>query len=383
VAYHGAKEEALAEGLSLSSVVPGLRAAHAGCRAVRDSTLVACYRSLYAPRTGGAYDSHHRTAGIAGRSRRRCGGVAARGARAAGGEAADYRVPGCGDAFVPSKSVTAFVQRLRELGWIENRTVAIEYRWAEGRDERFAEIADEFIRLKVDVIVTSGVAALVVKQATSVIPIVFAVAADPLGTGLVASLARPGGNVTGLSTQFADTGSKRLEILREAAPGLRRLAIIGNVGYPASVLEMSEAQAAARTFGLEVATLEIRRAEDIAPAFEALKDRVEALYICGDALTATNRNRIYTFALSARLPTIIGSREQVEGGGFISYGPNFVDLYRRSADYVDKILRGAKPADLPVEQPTKFDLVINLVTARALGLTVPPALLARADEVIE
>jgi putative ABC transport system substrate-binding protein len=282
-----------------------------------------------------------------------------------------------------SKSVTAFVQRLRELGWIEGRTVTIEYRWGEGRNERFAEIAAEFVRLKVAVIVTSGVAALVVKQATSVIPIVFAVAADPLGTGLVASLARPGGNVTGLSTQFADTGSKRLEILREAAPGLRRLAIIGNVGYPASVLEMSEVQAAARTFGLEVATLEIRRAEDIAPAFEALKDRVEALYICGDALTATNRNRIYTFALSARLPTIIGSREQVEGGGFISYGPNFVDLYRRSADYVDKILRGAKPADLPVEQPTKFDLVINLVTARALGLTVPPALLARADEVIE
>jgi len=282
-----------------------------------------------------------------------------------------------------SKSVTAFVQRLRELGWMEGRTVTIEYRWGEGRNERFAEIAAEFVRLKVDVIVTSGVAALVVKQATSVIPIVFAVAADPLGTGLVASLARPGGNVTGLSTQFADTGSKRLEILREAAPGLRRLAIIGNVGYPASVLEMSEVQAAARTFGLEVATLEIRRAEDIAPAFEALKDRVEALYVCGDALTATNRNRIFTFALAARLPTIIGSRELLESGGLISYGPNFVDLYRRSADYVDKILRGAKPADIPVEQPTKFDLVINLVTARALGLTVPSALLARADEVIE
>jgi putative ABC transport system substrate-binding protein len=235
----------------------------------------------------------------------------------------------------------------------------------------------------VDVIVTSGVAALVVKQATSVIPIVFAVAADPLGTGLVASLARPGSNVTGLSTQFADTGSKRLEILREAIPGLRRLAIIGNVGYPASVLEMSEVQGTARTIGLEVATLEIRRAEDIAPAFEALKDLVEALYVCGDALTATNRNRIFTFALAARLPTIIGSREVLESGGLISYGPNFVDLYRRSADYVDKILRGAKPADLPVEQPTKFDLVINLVTARALGLTVPSALLARADEVIE
>ena len=284
---------------------------------------------------------------------------------------------------VYSKWVTAFVQRLRELGWIEGRTVAIEYRWGEGRNERFAEVAAEFVRLKVDVIVTSGVAALVAKQATSVIPIVFAVAADPLGTGLVASLARPGGNVTGLSTQFADTGSKKLEILREAAPGLRRLAIIGNVGYPASVLEMSEVQGAARTIGLEVATLEIRRAEDIAPAFEALKDRVEALYLCGNSLIATNRNRIYTFALAARLPTISPNREGLESGGLISYGPNFVNLFRRSADYVDKILRGAKPADLPVEQPTKFDLTINLITARALGLTVPPMLLARADEVIE
>jgi putative tryptophan/tyrosine transport system substrate-binding protein len=282
-----------------------------------------------------------------------------------------------------SKWVTALVQRLRELGWIEGRTIAIEYRWAEGRNRSFAEVAAEFVRLKVDVIVTSGAAALAVKQATSAIPIVFAAGADPLGTGLVASLARPGGNVTGLSSQFADTGTKRLEILREAAPGLRRLAIIGNVGYPASVLEMNEVQAAARAVGLKFATLEIRRAEDIAPTFEALKDQVDALYICGDPLTAANRNRIYTFALSARLPTISGSREQLEGGGFISYGPNFADLYRRAAEFVDKILRGAKPGDIPVEQPTKFDLVVNLITARALSLTVPPALLARADEVIE
>jgi putative ABC transport system substrate-binding protein len=283
-----------------------------------------------------------------------------------------------------SEWVAAFVQRLRELGWIEGRNIAIEYRWAEGRTDRAAEIAAEFVRLKVDIIVTSGTSqVLAAKQATSVIPIVFATAGDPVGNNLVASLARPGGNVTGLSTQFADTGSKRLQILREAAPGLRRLAIIGNVGYPASVLEMSEVQGAARTIGLEVATLEIRRAEDIAPAFEALKDPVEALYMCGDSLTATNRNRIYTFALSTRLPTISGSREQLEGGGFISYGPNFTDLYRRSADYVDKILRGAKPIELPVEQPTKFDLTINLITARALGLEVPPTLLARADEVIE
>jgi putative tryptophan/tyrosine transport system substrate-binding protein len=283
-----------------------------------------------------------------------------------------------------SKWVAAFLQRLRELGWIEGRTVAIEYRWGEGRNERFAEITAEFVRLKVDVIVTSGIAALAAKQATSVIPIVFAVAADPLGAGLVASLAQPGGNITGMSTQFADAGGKKLELLREAVPGLRRVAIIGNVGYPASVREMSEVRAAARTLGLdEVATLEIRRAEDIAPAFEAHKDRVEALYICSDALMHTNRNRIYTFALAARLPMISGIREQLESGGLISYGPNFVDLFRRSADYVDKILRGAKPANLPVEQPTKFDLTVNLITARALGLSVPPTLLARADEVIE
>ena len=282
-----------------------------------------------------------------------------------------------------STQVAAFVQRLRDLGWVEGRTVAIEYRWGEGRNERFAEIAAEFVRLKVDVVVTSGVAALVVKQATSVIPIVFAVAADPLGAGLIASLAQPGGNVTGLSTQLADAAGKKLELLREAVPSLRSLAIIGNVGYPASVLEMSEVQAAARTVGLKAATLEIRRAEDIAPALEALKDHVEALYICGDSLTATNRSRIYTFALSARLPTMSPNREQVEHGGFISYGPNWPDLYRRAAEIVDKILRGAKPAELPVEQPTKFDLVVNLITARALGLTVPPTLLARADEVIE
>jgi putative ABC transport system substrate-binding protein len=277
----------------------------------------------------------------------------------------------------------AFVQRLRELGWIDGRTVAIEYRWAEGRSERFAEIAAELVRLKVDVIVTGGSAVLAAKQATSIIPIVFAVAVNPLGTGMVASLARPGGNVTGLSNQATDLAGKRLDLLREAVPGLRRLAIMANVGYPAAVLEMGEVQAMARRLGLEVVTLEIRRAEDIAPAFEALKGRAEALYVCTDALVVTNRIRINTLALGARLPTMSTSREFVEAGGLMSYGPNTPDLFRRAGDYVDKILRGAKPADLPVEQPTKFDFVINLVTAKALGLTVPRMLLGRADEVIE
>jgi putative ABC transport system substrate-binding protein len=276
-----------------------------------------------------------------------------------------------------------FVQRLRELGWIEDRTVTIEYRWAEGRSERYAEIAAEFVHLKVDVIVTMGAAVVAAKEATSVIPIVFAVANDPVGIGLVASLARPGGNVTGLSNQTTDLARKRLELLREVIPGLRRLAIMANFGYPASVLEMREVEATARALGLEVATPEIRRAEDIAPAFDGLKGQADALSVITDPLMVTNRLRINILALGARLPTIYPAREYVESGGLISIGPNYPHLFRRAAEFVDKILRGAKPADLPVEQPTKFDLVINLITAKALGLTVPPTLLARADDVIE
>jgi putative tryptophan/tyrosine transport system substrate-binding protein len=277
----------------------------------------------------------------------------------------------------------ALVQRLGELGWIDGRTVGVEYRWAEGRDERFAEIAAEFVQRKVDVIVTSStVGVMAAKQATSVIPIVF-VAGDPVGTGLVASLARPGGNATGLSLQQTDTNGKRFELLREVVPGLGRLAILANVGNPGIVLDMRGIQATARTYGLEVITLEIRRGEDIAPAFEALKGRAEALYVIIDPLVATHRVRINTWVLAARLPTMHSLREGVEAGRLMSYGANFPDLLRRAADFVDKILRGAKPADIPVEQPTKFDLIINITTAKALGLEIPPTLLARADEVIE
>jgi ABC-type uncharacterized transport system substrate-binding protein len=280
--------------------------------------------------------------------------------------------------------VAAFVQRLRELGWIEDRTIAIVYRWAEGRTERAAEIAAEFVRRKVDVIVTSASAlVMAAKQATSAIPIVFAAAGDPVGTGLVASLAHPGGNVTGLSIQKPDTAGKRLELLREVVPGLGRLAMLFNVASPVAVTELAELQAAARILGVEVITLEIRRGEDIQPAFEALKRRAEALYVVIDPLVNTHRIRINTLALAARLPTIHTYREGVEAGGLMSYGTNFPDLFRRAADYVDKILRGAKPGDIPVEQPRKFDLIINLTTAKALGLEVPPTLLARADEVIE
>ena len=283
-----------------------------------------------------------------------------------------------------SEWIAAFAQRLRERGWIEGRTVAIEYRWAEGRAERAAEIAAEFVRLKVDVIVTYATPpTLAAKQATSAIPIVFAAAGDPLGAGLVVSLARPGGNVTGLSLQSTDLVGKRLELLREVVPGLRRLAIVANVGNPFAVLEMTEVQAAVHTLGLEVDTLEIRGAQDVVPAFEALTGRAEALYVVTDPLVITNRARIRTLALGERLPTIYSSREYVEAGGLMSYGPNFPDLFRRAADYVDKILRGTKPADIPVEQPTKFDLVINLTTAKVLGLKVPDKLLVAAYEVIE
>jgi ABC-type uncharacterized transport system substrate-binding protein len=290
---------------------------------------------------------------------------------------------GAGSPATWSHWTAAFVQRLRELGWNEGRTVAIEYRWAEGRSERFAEIAFEFVQLKVDVIVTSGGAVLAVKQSTSVIPIVFALATDPVGLGFVASLARPGGNVTGLSSQSADTANKRLELLREVVPGLRRLAIMGNVGYPGAVLEMGEVQATAKTLGLEVVLLEIRRAGDIARTFETLKSRAEALFVLADPLINANQVRINTLAVDARLPTMSGFRDYVETGGLMSYGPNYPDLFRRAADYVDRILRGAKPGDIPVAQPTKFDLVINLKTAKALGLELSPTLLARADEVIE
>jgi putative ABC transport system substrate-binding protein len=277
----------------------------------------------------------------------------------------------------------AFVQRLRELGWTEGHTVAVEYRWADGRQERFADIAAEFVRRNVDIIVTSGNSVHAAKQATSIIPIVFAIASDPVGEGLVASLGRPGGNVTGLSLQATDLAGKQVELLREVVPGLRRLAILANVGASSAVTEMGEAEAAARIFDLETVALEIRRAEDIAPAFEALKGRADALFVVGDALTVANRVRINTFALAARLPSIQLAREHVEAGGLMSYGPNFPDLFRRAAELVDKILRGTKPSNIPVEQPTKFQLVINLITARAIGLTIPETFLVRADEVIE
>jgi putative tryptophan/tyrosine transport system substrate-binding protein len=289
-------------------------------------------------------------------------------------------------AAVAEKSRTdAFVQRLAELGWIEGQTVAIEYRWAESQTERFPEIAAELVQHRVDIIVATSIAAvLACKQATTVIPIVFPLAGDPLATGLVANLARPGGNVTGLSNQGADLAGKRLEVLREVNPGLRRFAVLANAEYPGRISEIADIQTAARTLGLNIAVFEIRPAGDVSPVFDTMrKDGTEALYVVGDTFMNSNRARISTLAIQARLPTIYVAREYVEAGGLMSYGANIPHLFARAAELVDKILRGTKPGDIPVEQPTKFELVINLKTAKALGLIVPATLVARADEVIE
>ena len=283
-------------------------------------------------------------------------------------------------ASVAARWTGALVQRLHELGWIEGRTVAIEYRWMQSSSERAVEIVSEFVRLKVDVIVTSGARNVIsAKQVTSAIPIVFVSAGDPVGNGLVASLARPGANVTGLSHQWTDLAAKRIELLREVTPGLSRMAVMVNPSSPDTALEMVEVQKAASTLGLEVVTREIRRTEDIVPAFEAIKGRVQALRI----VVFVNDPLINTLAFAARLPTMHSFRAHVVSGGLMSYGANFIDLSRRAADYVDKILRGRKPADLAVQQPTKFELVINLRTAKALGIEIPPRLLVLADELIE
>jgi putative ABC transport system substrate-binding protein len=283
-----------------------------------------------------------------------------------------------------SANVTAFQNRLRELDWIDGRNVSIEYRWAQGRDDRYAEFASEFVQRKVDIIVTAGTTAVIaLKKATSAIPIVFAAAGDPVRTGLVSSLSRPGGNVTGLSNLQTDLGGRRLSLLREIQPNVKRVAVLGNVDSPLIALEMEGVKEDGARLGLETFKLHVTKAEEIVPAIQSLKGVADALYICSDPFLTTHRVRINTLAIAQKLPTVNAFREYVVAGGLLSYGPNFPDLFRRSADYVDKILRGAKPADIPVEQPVKFDLVINNTTAIAIGLTIPEQFLMRADEVIE
>jgi putative tryptophan/tyrosine transport system substrate-binding protein len=280
--------------------------------------------------------------------------------------------------------VAAFIKRMGELGWSDGRTVTIEYRWADAKTESYRDIAAEFVRLKVDVIVTWASAPVVAaKQATTLIPVVFAAQMDPVGVGVVASLARPGGNITGMSIQQTDTAGKRIELLREVVPKIARLAVMANVSAPGAVLEMREVLATARGLGLDAIPIEIHGEGEIASAVGSLRERADALYLATDPLLASHRIRINELARDQRLPMISGNRDYADAGALMSYGPNWADLFRRAAEQVDKILRGAKPADIPVEQPTKFDLVINLKTAKAIGLEIPAALLARADEVIE
>jgi putative ABC transport system substrate-binding protein len=280
--------------------------------------------------------------------------------------------------------VAAFVQRLRELGWIEGRTISIEYRWAEGQFDRLAGFATEFVRRQVDAIVAEGTVAVVAAEAvTAMIPIVFPVCSDPVGNKLVQSLARPGGNATGLSIQTSDLGSKHVELIREVVPGLTRLSVMANPRSPTYALEDPGIRAAAHALGIDVSVLEYTRPEEIAAAFERLGDRTQALYIAPDPIAMMVRRAANALALGRRLPTIFAYRDHVEDGGLMSYGPNVAANFRRAAELVDKILRGAKPGDIPVEQPTKYELVINLKTAKALSLAVPPTLLAVADEVIE
>jgi len=285
--------------------------------------------------------------------------------------------------FTPNSA--AFLNALRELGWIERQNIAIERRYAENRLERLPGLAAELVQLNVDVIVATGtLGPLAAMRATSAIPIVMTAAGDPLASGLVSSLAHPGGNVTGLSLMVPDIAGKRLELLREILPRLARVAVLWNAANPYPAIVFKETQAAGQRLSIEIQSLEVRSPDDFNDAFEKVRwQRPDALIEVEDPLTNSLHKRIVEFVAAEHLPSLHGVGQEVEAGGLISYGASIPDLFHRAAGYVDKILRGARPADLPVEQPTKFELVINVKTANTLGLEVPPTLLARADEVIE
>jgi putative tryptophan/tyrosine transport system substrate-binding protein len=284
-----------------------------------------------------------------------------------------------------SKYLEVFQQRLRELGYVEGQNVVIEYRWAEGRPDRLAELAADLVRLRVDVLAAAGNPSIVaLKGATKTIPIVMVVAGDPVGAGLIRSLDRPGGNVTGLSNLAEGLSAKWLELLKEAAPALARLAVLLVPDTPAHAAFSKEIQVAAQRLGVTIQFLEVRDLGEIQRAFDALtKVRCDALIVLPHPVTFAHRQQIVGFAAKNKLPGMYPWAEFPEAGGLMAYAASRAEMFRRSATYVDKILKGAKPADLPVEQPTKFDLVINLKTANALGLTIPPSLLGRADEVLQ
>ncbi|HEX9661773.1 MAG TPA: ABC transporter substrate-binding protein, partial [Candidatus Binatia bacterium] len=286
-------------------------------------------------------------------------------------------------ASAQSTQVEAFRRRLRELGYVEGKNIVIEYRYAEGKLERLPDLAAELVRLKVDVIVTAGPAILAAKKASTTIPIVFAVATDPVGLGLVSSLARPGGNITGLSLMWPDLNGKRLELLKEAFPKVARVAFLWGSGGPGGNLALTDMEAAAKALGIKLLSLPVRSLDDFESAFaQAKREGAQALITNSGPLINTQQRRVLDFAAKNRLPAIYHYSEFVEAGGLMSYGPDNTDLWRRAADFVDKILKGAKPADLPVEQPTKFELIINLKAAKQIGLTIPSSVLARADRVI-
>ena len=297
-----------------------------------------------------------------------------------------YRIGFLGNstAALEANLVGPFREGLRDLGYVEGRNVRIEYRWAEGKYERFPELVAELVALKVDVMVTAGTpAALAVKRATVTIPLVMVAVGDPVGTGLVASLARPGGSMTGLTSIAPDLEGKRLELLREAVPKLSRVSVIWNPTNPFHVTAERQARSAAQTLHMTVHSVGVRTAQELDPAFDAIvRERPGAFIVLADRVFLHNRSRIVAFAARQRLPGVYAYRELVEAGGLMSFGPNYADMHRRAATFVDKILKGAKPADLPVEQPTKFELLINLKTAKALGVDIPHSLLLRADEII-
>ena len=278
----------------------------------------------------------------------------------------------------------AFRQGLRELGYVEGKNIVIESRWAEGRTEEIPDLVAELVRLKVDVIVTGlTLAAQAARKLTTTVPIVIVGTGDPVGTGLVASLARPGGNITGLSGLAPELSGKRLELLKESFPKVSRVGVFWNPASPSNAISWKETQAAARPAAVQLHSLEVKSSKDFERAFgAAVKDRVDALITIRDAVTNTGRQQIVAFAAKHRLPAIYPSADYVEGGGLMSYAPDFRDMYRRAAVFVDKILKGTKPADLPVEQPMKFEFIVNLKAAKQIGVTVPPNVLVRADKVI-
>jgi putative ABC transport system substrate-binding protein len=298
-----------------------------------------------------------------------------------------YRIAFLGNSTpaLEANLVGRFREGLRDLDYVEGLNVLIEYRWAEGKYERFPALIAELIALRVEVIVTAGTpASLAVKKATTSIPLVMVAVGDPVATGLVASLARPGGNITGLTSIAEEMEGKRLELLREVAPKVSHIAVLWNAGSPIQVIQEREMQAAIRVVGMKMLSLGVRTAEQIEDAFATMvRERPGALFVLADRLFLHHRTRIMDFAAQHRLPGVHAYRELVEAGGLMSFGPSYAGMHRRAAYFVDRILRGAKPADLPVERPSKFDLVINLKTAKALGLTIPPSLLQRADQVIE